>query len=39
VRPFDEALPDARTPADVAAAPDGRTIAFSLLATVDDVAP
>jgi hypothetical protein len=39
VRPFDEALLDTRTPADVAVAADGRTIAFSLLATVDDVAP
>ena len=36
-RPFDEALLDTRTPADFAVAPDGRTLAFALLATVDDV--
>ena len=36
-RPFDEALLDTRTPAEFAVAPDGRTLAFALLATVDDV--
>ena len=36
-RPFDEAMLDTRTPAEFAAAPDGRSLAFSLQATVDDV--
>src|SRR6185295_20150667 len=36
-RPFDEALLDTRTPAEFAVAPDGRTLAFALLSTVDDV--
>ena len=36
-RPFDEALLDTRTPAEFAVAPDSRTLAFALLATVDDV--
>ena len=35
-RPFDEALLDTRTPAEFAVAPDGRTLAFALHATVDD---
>ena len=37
MRPFDEALLDTRTPAEFAVGPDGRTIAFALHATVDDV--
>src|ERR1700675_3815045 len=36
-RPFDEALLDTRSPAEFALAPDGRTLAFALRATVDDV--
>jgi dipeptidyl aminopeptidase/acylaminoacyl peptidase len=36
-RPFDEALLDTRSPAEFAVAPDGRTLAFALQATVDDV--
>jgi dipeptidyl aminopeptidase/acylaminoacyl peptidase len=35
-RPFDEALLDTRTPAEIAIAQDGRTFAFALHATVDD---
>ena len=36
LRPFDEALLDTRSPAQFAVAPDGRTLAFALHATVDD---
>lgn len=36
-RPFDEALLDTRSPAEFAVAPDGRTVAFALQSTVDDV--
>ncbi len=36
-RPFDEALLDTRTPAEFAIAADGRSLAFALHATVDDV--
>jgi dipeptidyl aminopeptidase/acylaminoacyl peptidase len=37
LRPFDEALLDTRSPAEFAIAPDGRTLAFALESTVDDV--
>ncbi len=36
MRPFDEALLDTRSPAEFALAPDGRTLALALHATVDD---
>jgi dipeptidyl aminopeptidase/acylaminoacyl peptidase len=36
-RPFDDVLLDTRSPAEFAVAPDGRSLAFALQSTVDDV--